>query len=296
MSKVNRFLTLSVFAATAMGLSSFQSHGAIRHYAADASNSNWTLSSNTRLNCGLSHSVPRYGEATFTSVANKNLNMLFEMDMMRLPRNYALAQVTSVPPAWRSGVAAKSISNMELKKQYNPEMPEKAAWTMLNELEKGFIPTVYYADWYSPYDKVAVGLSAINFIDVYDQFLRCVDSLLPYSFEDVSYTVLKFKKNSDELSKESISRLAQISEYLRHNQMVQTITIDAYSDSHGGWATNLKVSKKRAKKIADHIVSLGVDEGRVKVTGHGEKRHAASNKTELGRMTNRRVVVQMNMP
>ena len=296
MSRVNRFLTLPVLAVTAIGLSSFNSSGAVRHYAADASNSNWTLSSNSRLSCGLSHSVPRYGEATFTSVANKNLNMLFELDMMRLPRNYALAQVTSVPPAWRPGVAAKSISNMELKKQYNPEMPEKAAWTMLNELEKGFIPTVYYVDWYSPYDKVAVGLSAINFMDVYTQFLQCVDNLLPYSFEDVSYTVLKFKKNSDELLKESMERLAQISEYLRHNQTVETITIDAYSDSHGGWSTNLKVSKKRAKKIADHLVSLGVDGSRVKVTGHGVKRHAASNQSELGRMTNRRVVVQMSMP
>lgn len=296
MSKVNRFLTLWVFAGVAVGFSSFNSYGAVRHYVADASSSNWTLSSNTRLSCGLTHSVPRYGEATFTSVANKNLNMLFELDMMRLPRNYALAKVTSVPPAWRPGVVVKSISNMELKKQYNPEMPEKAAWTMLNELEKGFIPTVYYADWYSPYDKVAVGLSSINFIDVYTQFLQCVDNLLPYDFDDVSYTVLKFKKNSDELSKESISRLEQISEYLRHNQNIETITIDAYSDSHGGRATNLRVSQKRGKKIAEHIVSLGVDEGRIKVTGHGEKRHAASNKSELGRMTNRRVVVQMSRP
>ena len=167
---------------------------------------------------------------------------------------------------------------------------------MLSELEKGFIPTVYYADWHSPYDKIAVGLSSINFNDRYFDFLKCVDNLLPYSFEDISYTVLQFEKNSDELVRSSKSRLSQIGEYLKHNPAVDEISIDAYSDSYGGRSTNMKISKRRAKKIEDYLVALGVDKQRLKVTGYGEKRHAASNQTVLGRMTNRRVVIRMTKP
>lgn len=276
-------------------LTVFDLTAAVRYYGASVNDSQWNLSSNTRLQCELTHQIANYGQAKFITVASKTLNMAFELDMVRLPSHYALASVTSIPPAWRPGRVAKPISTLEFKKQYNPEMPEKAAWTMLNELEKGFTPTVYYADWHSPYDKVAVGLSAIHFTDVYFQFLTCVDNLLPYSFEDIAYTVLVFVKNSDQLSKESKRRLALIGEYLRYDsQSIGEISIDAYADSHGARYTNMKMSEQRAQKIADFFIEFGIDKSRVKTTGHGEKRHATSNQTELGRITNRRVVIKLN--
>jgi outer membrane protein OmpA-like peptidoglycan-associated protein len=267
----------------------------VRHYVANADQSTWQ-SSETRIQCELSHNIPRYGDVMFTSVAGKNLNLEFELDMLRIPANYGLASVKSIAPAWKPGVPTKNISTMSLKKQFNPDMPQKAAWTMLTELEKGFVPTVYYADWYSPYDKVAVGLSSINFINAYDKFLKCVDNLLPYSFDDISYTILSYNSNTDELSRGSKKRLTEIGEYLKHSPEIDAIEINAYADSYSGRWQNMELSKKRAKKIESYLVALGVEKGRVKVAGFGEKRHVASNKTELGRATNRRVVIQMTRP
>jgi outer membrane protein OmpA-like peptidoglycan-associated protein len=272
---------------------SFGSMAAVRHYGATADNSKWQMSAETRLQCGLSHTIPRYGEVTFTTLASKNLNLEFEMNMLRLPANYSLAAVKSIAPSWKPGVPTKDITTMSLKKQFNSDVPEKAAWTMLNELEKGFVPTVYYADWYSPYDKVAVGLSAINFADSYDKFLHCVDNLLTYSFDDIAYSVLSYESNTDKLTQGSKKRLQDIGEYLKHSPKMSKIEIDAYADSYGGRWPNMELSKKRANKVANFLSALGIDKKQVKVTGHGEKRHVASNKTELGRQTNRRVVVRM---
>ena len=277
------------FIATA----SFGPVAAVRHYSATADNSKWQMSKDTRLQCGLSHTIPRYGDVTFTTVASKNLNLEFEMDMLRLPANYSLASVKSIAPSWKPGVPSKNIATMSMKKQFNSDMPEKAAWTMLTELEQGFVPTVYYADWYSPFAKVAVGLSAINFADSYDKFLLCVDKLLPYSFDDIAYSVLSYHSNTDELSQDSKKRLQEIGQYLKYSPQVGEIEVDAYADSYGGRWPNMELSKKRAKKIAQYLIGVGIDKKRVKVTGHGEKRHVASNKTELGRQINRRVVVRM---
>lgn len=271
-------------------------NAAVRHYTATVSESEWTLFANTRLQCGISHKVPRYGTVMFSSVASKQLNLEFEMDMLRLPANYSLAAVKSIAPSWKPGVPTKSITNMEMKKQFSSDIPEKAAWTMLTELEQGFIPTFYYADWHSPFDKVAVGLSAINFADTYSDFLTCLDNLLPYSFDDIAYTILNYKHNSDELSKASKRRLNLIGEYMKQDQDIEEIVLSAYADSYGGRWTNMQISVKRAKKIKDYLVKMGLDESRISVNGFGEKRHAASNKTELGRETNRRVVIQMAKP
>ena len=145
--------------------------------------------------------------------------------MLRLPANYALAAVKSIAPGLVAGRAYQKHHLKELKKQFNPDMPEKAAWTMLTELEQGYVPTIYYADWHSPWDKVAVGLSSINFADTYDQFLGCVDNLLPYSFEDIAYTVLSYQSNSDKLTRASRERLVKIGEYLKHSLKWNTLKL-----------------------------------------------------------------------
>jgi outer membrane protein OmpA-like peptidoglycan-associated protein len=281
---------------------SCQPDASIRRYKAnnDATTINdqtqWVLSADTRLHCGMTHTIPRFGDVLFSSVASKNLNLEFEMDMFRVPANYALASVKSIAPDWQPGVPTKSITTMELKKQFNPDMPQKAAWTMLTELEKGFVPTIYYADWYSPFDKIAVSLSAMHFTKPYEAFLKCLDNLLPYSFDDISYTILNYESNSDVLSRRSKKRLTQIGEYLKHSPEIDEIAINAYADSYGGRWPNMELSKKRSKKIKTFLTSIGVDKSRVVVQGFGEKRHVASNKTELGRETNRRVVIQMTKP
>lgn len=281
-------LTASLFANDA--------RAGIRQYSADIHSSQWQLSDDSRLQCTLSHQIPRYGEARFSAKASRKLNMEFELDMMLLPDNYSLAEVRSVAPNWQPGVGSRTLANMKLHKQFNPSLPKKVAWTMLSELEQGMSPTFYYNDWYSEQDKISVGLSTARFKKAYRDFVGCVSNLLNYSFDDIAYTVLNYQSSSDKFTKASQRRIEMIRQYLSLDPELELVLIDAYSDSYGGRWSNLKLSERRAAKIRDYFVQNGIDVSRIAAKGYGEKRHIASNDTTLGRGKNRRVVIQMQKP
>ncbi|WP_205662119.1 flagellar protein MotY [Alteromonas flava] len=265
----------------------------MRQYAAEVEQSDWRVSTETRIACDLQHDIPGYGQAVFTSQASKQLNMMFELDMLMLPKRFDVAAVYSVPPSWMPGQQQKSLAEMTIRTQYNGDLPETTAWTMLSELEKGYWPTIYYQDWYNRFDKVAVALNAANFIPAYRQFVSCVSNLLPYSFEDIAYTVLSYKKNSVELNKYSERRLAMIADYLKEDPELELVLLDGYTDSYGGRWNNEQLSIRRANEIRDFFANAGVSPDRIDVTGHGEKRHIAPNNTEASRAQNRRVVIRM---
>jgi len=277
-------------------LSVCNANAGMRQYAANLDNSEWQLSNESRLECTLSHNIPNYGEAKFYSKANRNTNLEFELDMMRLPDNYSLAEVRSVAPKWRPGIAGYTLADMKLHKQFAPSLPKKVAWTMLNELDQGMSPTFFYNDWYRESEKISVGLSTAKFQRAYQQFVSCVSNLLNYNFDDISYTVLNYEFGTNDLTKSSKRKLAMIAEYLSLDTELELVLIDGYSDSYGARNANYEMSKRRAQTIREQFVKTGIDPSRIEAKGYGEKRHIASNNTIIGRQKNRRVVIRMDKP
>jgi len=290
---MKRSLLYVSLCVTTVCLSSASS-AAMRQYTATADNSQWEMVTTSRLECKLNHEVPYYGEAIFGASASKNKDLTFNLDMVVRPENYAIAGLKAVPPTWRAGLPARDLANMKLLKKFDGELGNKTAWEMLTELEKGYQPTFYYQDWQNGADKIAVGLSSVNFKQAYWAFLQCRDSLLPYSFEDIAFTVMNYQPNTSKLTKSSQQRLDKIAEYLKHDSSIAAISIDSYTDSYGGRWNNLELSKKRANAIKEYMVSLGIDESKVETQGFGEKRHVATNDNILGRDKNRRLVIQIS--
>ena len=286
-----KLLLMSVSISSA--LLSVSAHAAMRNYSANQDSSNWEVVKTTRLQCQLNHEVPYYGEAIFKASASKNKNLTFNLDMVVRPENYAIAGLKAVPPSWRSGLPARDIANMKLLKKFDGELGNQTAWEMLTELEKGFYPTFYYQDWQNSADKIAVGMSNVNFKQAYWAFLQCRDELLPYNFEDISFTIMNYESNSSKLTKSSQQRLDKIAEYLKNDPSIESISIASYTDSYGGRWNNLDLSRTRAKAIKDYMVSLGVDEAKVVTEGFGEKRFVDTNDNILGRDKNRRLVIQI---
>ena len=214
--------------------------------------------------------------------------------MVVRPENYAIAGLKAVPPSWRSGLPARDIANMKLLKKFDGELGNQTAWEMLTELEKGFYPTFYYQDWQNSADKIAVGISSVNFKQAYWAFLQCRDELLPYSFEDISFTVMNYQSNSSKLTKSSQQRLDKIAEYLKNDSTIESISIDSYTDSYGGRWNNEQLSIRRANEVKSYLTAIGVPNDRIKLTGHGEKRFIAPNDTRESRAQNRRVVVRLS--
>ncbi|MGS0683318.1 flagellar protein MotY [Shewanella sp. 125m-7] len=268
----------------------------LRQYVASLEESQWRLSGNNPVMCRLEHDIPAYGKAVFTSYAGKDHNLNFSLDMWVKPDQVTQAKLMSMAPAWRPGVLSKEITELTYQKYFSGEVPRNAAWSMLAELESGMQPTFYYADWYNESNKIAVGLSAVNFRRQYSEFKSCLSSLLPYSFEDIAFTVLTYEAGGTELTRYAKSQIARVQEYLAYDQNVDLVLIDAYTDSYGGRSTNQRVSEQRADSVKEFFVASGIGQSRIHTVGHGERRHVTSNQTIDERSRNRRVVIRISKP
>lgn len=268
----------------------------LRHYVASLDQSQWKLLQNSPVACTLEHDIPSYGRAVFSSRAGKELNLQFTLDMWQKPDAVTDARLLSKAPMWRPGVMSRTITDLHYQKYFNGEVPKRAAWTMLNELERGMEPTFYYTDWNDKDSTVAVGLSSVNFRGEYADFKQCLANLLPYSFDDIAFTVLTYESGGAELTRSSKAQLARVQQYLKYDQEVELVLIDGYTDSFGGRSINQKVSEKRADAVKQLFVSEGIAANRIKAEGHGERRHVALNTSDSERERNRRVVIRITKP
>lgn len=67
------------------------------------------------------------------------------------------------------------------------------------------------------------------------------------------------------------------------------LDVVGHTDSQGEEAYNQRLSERRARSVADYLISRGVDPARVATYGQGETQPVASNETPDGRQANRRV-------
>jgi OOP family OmpA-OmpF porin len=71
-----------------------------------------------------------------------------------------------------------------------------------------------------------------------------------------------------------------------------TIQVTGYTDSIGSEEYNRELSMRRAQAAQEYLVSNGVDQKRIVLSGMGESNPIASNDTAEGRAMNRRVEVE----
>ncbi len=77
-----------------------------------------------------------------------------------------------------------------------------------------------------------------------------------------------FSFNSTDIQLQDIPYLHDLLQYMRKNSDVK-ISIEGYSDSHGTGRANMEISIKRAEKIRDYLVKMGIDSSRLSTKGHG---------------------------
>ena len=99
-----------------------------------------------------------------------------------------------------------------------------------------------------------------------------------------------FESGQTNLREEAQSSLVEVVDLLQ-SEPDKKIRIEGHTDSTGDEKTNLEISERRANKVLDALVALGVDPARVTTAGMGENFPIASNESEEGRNRNRRVDV-----
>ncbi|MDW6003455.1 flagellar protein MotY [Vibrio mangrovi] len=264
-----------------------------KHYAATPLQSKWEMVTDTPLECRLVHPIPFYGDAEFSSRASKKLNLDFELKMLRPMGETRNVSLVSMPPAWRPGEKAESVSHLKFFKQFDGYIGGQLAWNLLSELEKGRNPTFSYEEWQDRDRLIEVSLSSVLFQSKFNDFSNCLSRLLPYSFEDISFTILHYDRDSIQVNKASQKRLAQIAEYIRYNQDIDLVLVSTYTDSSRTKNESQNLSEKRAEVLRDYFKSLGLPENRIQVEGYGKRRAIADDASPIGKDKNRRVVISL---
>jgi len=101
-----------------------------------------------------------------------------------------------------------------------------------------------------------------------------------------------FQTGSAVLRPAAVARLEPLAGYLEANPEAR-VRMDGHTDSVGSDASNLTLSRNRARAVADLLADTGVDPARLQLVGHGESAPIATNATAAGRQLNRRVEVTL---
>ena len=82
-----------------------------------------------------------------------------------------------------------------------------------------------------------------------------------------------------------LDRIAQVARQCGRARL----EISGHTDSDGSEADNLALSDRRARAVADFMTAAGIAADRLAAVGHGEGRPLASNETDEGKASNRRI-------
>lgn len=104
---------------------------------------------------------------------------------------------------------------------------------------------------------------------------------------------INFAYDSDRIRDSSRTQMHEIAKALKSDRLKgRRIAIEGHTDSTGGEAYNMGLSKRRAETVRNDLVAIyGIDARRLDIFHFGESKPVASNDTDTGRAENRRVVL-----
>jgi outer membrane protein OmpA-like peptidoglycan-associated protein len=101
---------------------------------------------------------------------------------------------------------------------------------------------------------------------------------------------IQFDYNKSTIKEVSHDLLNEIADVIKKHPQIKKIAIEGHASAEGDDNYNLRLSDARAKAVMEYLVTTGgVEKERLTAKGFGESKPLASNDTEEGRETNRRV-------
>ncbi len=99
-----------------------------------------------------------------------------------------------------------------------------------------------------------------------------------------------FATNSDKIvGAKSFEVLDAVAEILTKTPGIKKVQVEGHTDSMGVAQYNKDLSQRRAAAVVKYLTSKGIDASRLQPIGYGQEQPIADNKTDVGRMKNRRV-------
>lgn len=99
---------------------------------------------------------------------------------------------------------------------------------------------------------------------------------------------IKFDVGKATIKPESMGVINSICQLMKEHPELK-FSVEGHTDSDGDDASNKILSEKRAKAVADQLISMGIDASRLQSKGWGESKPLSDNSTAEGKANNRRV-------
>ncbi|BFM51347.1 flagellar protein MotY [Marinomonas sp. THO17] len=264
---------------------------ALTHYQSGITDSKWLLSGDI-FSCSLTHPVAHYGEGQFIKEAGEPMKFVLQ------PRNEKLGPgqvyIISQAPQWSPGVKPETLEILPYPGYgLTVEVGGKVAERMLTSLDRGRHPIVAGRAWEDSRETVEVSLSNINFAPAYNEFRRCLSTLLPVNYDQIARTAALFPINGVNLTDRIKARLDLVALYVSSDPTVEYIYIDGHTDNIGSRRDNRELSKLRAEKVTAYLLEKGVPAGKIISRYHGERYPSTTNNNPQGRERNRRVTIRL---
>jgi OOP family OmpA-OmpF porin len=142
--------------------------------------------------------------------------------------------------------------------------------------------------WASVYaEDYAYSLTIVEKADV-KQEITANDMLKDLNATGKAVLYINFDSGKSTIKEESKPIISQIIQLLDDNPDIN-LSIEGHTDNQGDNASNLTLSKNRAKAVMDAIIAGGISTERLSSKGFGEDKPIADNANEEGRAKNRRV-------
>jgi len=104
---------------------------------------------------------------------------------------------------------------------------------------------------------------------------------------------IRFEPGEATLVDASRPVLDELAALILSDPEIGAIEVEGHTDSKGSEDFNQQLSQARAEAVRDYLVKRDVPAAQLEARGYGESRPVASNRTEVGRETNRRVTFRL---
>lgn len=243
--------------------------------------------------CELSHSIPYYGEAVFTTRAGERSQFYLAPQSNRLKTGKAALVARS--PVWLEQPRTVNLGEVVVDEGARPVVLQSLPTErMLAELYNGRELAFTREPWYGDERVSEVAITTVGFRDAYESYLGCLTGLLPANFDQIKRTAVYFGSNQyEDFDTAELRKLDHIVAYVKADPTVKEFYIDGHTDSVGTRDDNLELAQKRADEVTRYLVNKGVPEGAIISRWHGERYPVAANDTVKNRAKNRRVTIRL---
>ena len=261
-------------------------------FSAAIDQSKWSLEE-SQFFCRLTHEIPSFGRGDFFHEAGEKA--VFELIPTQKGGFSGGLKLVAQASTWQPGTAPIYIDTVKVPAGEEGVIKVSSSSTadMLVALYKGMAPTFSFGRWMGTNEGVQVSLSAANFQKSYQDYIGCVDKLLPVNYRQVARTAVLFPPAQWRLSDATKERLDLIAQYIKADANVKSVYVDGHSDNAGRRLLNRDLSKQRAEEVTQYLVSQGVDEKAITTRYHGERYPVVANNNATNRARNRRVTIRL---